>query len=386
MALQVQAADAPATGGTAASKSKKTKKERREPAEEALLESDEDFKVTTHRTDGSEDYSNSKDRLNIVSWKLKKGSFKYDVDRVASVIATADITVLQDIEFNENGETSVNVMANILEKRLNEKVCRGWFKNSAGKRNRFGFIWRDNQIAHVDKNGELRESCTQRPIVMRTETKDYGVATFFLKPNRRMFVLNALDLQEVKNPDREMPRLFRPHSESEWPVVYAGDTKTSVKNPAFKDVRKWNFKAAMSGGSVKGTKKTVKRSLDNFWFKNLSLIVAEPINLYEQFPELNPSEVEAALGDTVPLRAEFTFSDQEAEAVQTQLILKKKAKGPASVTPPVVYKGPTYPGAVSEKQLSSLKEDIESEAQSSEPDKTTAKKASGKAGKKRRKK
>lgn len=369
-------------------KSKKSKKEKRQPAEEALIESDEDFSVTTHRSDGSEDFSKSPDRLNIVSWKMKTGGFKYDVDRAASVMASADITVLQDIEFNEMGETSVNIIANILEKRMGEKICRGWFKNAAGKRNRFAFIWRDAQIGHLEKTGELRESCSNRPVVMRTETKDYGIATFFLKTNHRLFILNAMDLQNIKNPDAELPRMFRTFSDSDWAVVYAGDTRTSLKHKAFKDVRKWNFKPALAGGSSTGAKSkraAKKNSLENIWFKNIALITAEPVNLYEQFPELNPAEVDEALGDNKPLRAEFTFSDQEAETIQTQMISKKKGKGPASVAPPVVLKGPSYPAPISPSQLSSLKEDVESEALSTDPAKPVSAKNS-KATKKKRKK
>lgn len=365
------------------SKSAEIKKEKtREPAEELLLENDEDFQVTTHRTDGSEDFSNSPDRLNVVSWKMKKGSFKYDIDRVASVMSSADLIVLQDIEFNENGETSVNVIANILEKRLGEKVCRGWFKNGVGKRNRFGFIWRDQQIAHVDKNGEMKESCSNRPVVMRTETKDYGIATFFLKSNRRLFVVNSVDLQSLKNPDGEITRLFRPYSDTEWAVVYAGDLKTSAKSSAFKEPKKWNFKSALDGSAPKSGRKGAKRPYDNLWFKNISLISAAPVNLYEHFPELNPAEVDSTLGDIFPIRAEFTFSDREAEAVQTQLISKKKSKGPASTAAPIVLKGPAYPAPVHPKELSSLKEDIESEAQLNEPAKTV----SAKTGKKKKKK
>jgi len=380
-------AEAP-DAASASVKSKKSKKEKRQPAEEALIESDEDFSVTTHKTDGSEDFSKSPDRLNIVSWKMKKGGFKYDVDRVASVMATADITVLQDIEFNEMGETAVNVIATILEKRMGEKICRGWFKNGAGKRNRFGFIWRDAQIGHLDSSGELRESCSNRPVVMRTETKDYGIATFFLKSNSRLFVVSSMDLQNLKNPDAELPRMFRTFSESEWAVVYAGDTHTSANHKAFKDVRKWNFKSALSsstGSQAKGKKKSAKKSLENIWFKNIALITAEPVNLYEQFPELNPTEVDEAVGDIRPLRAEFTFSNHEAETVQTQMISKKKGKGPASTGPPVVLKGPSYPAPINASQLSSLNEDLESEALATEPAKAMSAKNSKPSKKKRKK-
>lgn len=377
------AAKAEAAKDTGKGQEKSKARKKRSPAEEAVEE--DDFQVSTRKAGTSAGESpETSERLNVVSWKMKRGSSKLDVDRIASVLSTADVSVLQDIEFNENGETQLTVIANILEKRMNERICRGWFKDGKGKRSRFGFVWRERLIGYVEKSGVMHESCSSRPIVMRSEAKDYGFATFFYKGNQRLFAITNVDYESLsKDVEKDITRLFRPYQDSEWAVIYAGDLRTSVKSPAFKDVKKWQFKAALSSHNVSGKGKKAKKSHDNFWYKNISLIVAEPLNLVDSFPELNPGDVVEHVGDTSPIRAEFSFSDSEAQAVQTQLISKKKSKGPASTAAPIVLKGPAYPPPLKPTQLSNLAEDLESEAQSTDPVKE---KTAGKTAAKKRKK
>ncbi|NJL25428.1 MAG: hypothetical protein HC902_09805 [Calothrix sp. SM1_5_4] len=102
--------------------------------------SEDEFSVTTHKDPTSRiEAGDSKEHLKLVSWRLKKDSKKLDVDRIASLISAADIAIFQDIEFNERGETAINVIANLLEKRIGTKVCRAWFKFGGGERGKHGF-------------------------------------------------------------------------------------------------------------------------------------------------------------------------------------------------------------------------------------------------------
>lgn len=367
-----------------ASKEKdKAKKKGRGTAasEEDLPPAEDDFKVTTHATSGNGGAADAepKELLNIITWRMKKGSDKVDVDRMANVIASADITVLQDVEFNERGETAVNVIGNILEKRASEKICRVWFKTAKGDRGRFAFLWREAAVGFVEKDGTMHDNCAARPFVLHSEAKDYGYATFYLKSNRKLFILTSIGLDSVPR-EREIPRYFRGYADSGWSIIFAGDLKTSTHSNGFNDVKRWSFKSALQTIAPKG--KGVVRRLENIWFKNIALISASPVNLYEQFPEMSRTDVDGLIGQSFPIRAQFSFSEREAEEVQTQLISKKKSKGPASVEPPVVLKGPSYPAPMDPKELSNLKEDIESEASSTEP--ATAK--PGRAKKKKKKK
>ncbi|NJL25427.1 MAG: hypothetical protein HC902_09800, partial [Calothrix sp. SM1_5_4] len=190
-------------------------------------------------------------------------------------------------------------------------------------------MWREATIGFVERNGEFKDSCAARPWVTKIEPKDPAMATFYLKSNKRLFVLTSVNLDKApKYPDREMPRHFRRYSDMEWPVIFAGDFKTSSKNPGFKEPRKWAFKPAINGGSS-GKKNKGARALDNFWFKNISLLSASSINLHEQFPDVSPAEIDATMAEGFPVQAEFSFSEKDAEIVQTVLISKAAARQPA---------------------------------------------------------
>jgi hypothetical protein len=211
--------------------------------------------------------------------------------------------------------------------------------------------------------------------VGRSDRKEAGINAFFLKSNKKLFVLGSIGFAEApKSPERALPALFKPYSETDWAVIYAGDLKTSVRSGAFKEVRKWDFKAALGAPSaVSGGKKAkghdrIKRSLDNFWFKNLALVSARNINLYEEFADLGADVIRAEITDSFPIRAEFSFSPDAGDGgIQTQM-LSKSRRGPASTV--AGSKAPriaSYPPPLSTSQLSSLQEDIESEESAVEP-------------------
>lgn len=332
----------------------KKKKVRGTAAED--MEEDEDFQVTTRASETvtGEGAAPVGEGLTVLSWKARRGPNRIDVDRVASVMATADITVLQNVEFNERGETAITVVAGILERRLNEKVCRGWFKSSKGARNRFAFLWRERALALVDSDGQLRDTCTARPYVIRSEIKDYGFATFFAKGANKLFVLTSVDLEKTPRA-QEVSELFRAYRDTGWPIIFAGDLKSSARSSVFQDARRWSFKPALPSGNK------LTKGHDNVWYKNVTLLGAEPVNLREQFPELSPTDIQNVVADRAPIRADFSFSDRDADAVQMQIITRKKGKNPASVEPPIVFKGPSYPAPVTKQQLSAIRENLDEE-------------------------
>jgi len=335
-------------------KSRKKKKARSTAAEE--LDEEDDFQITTRPTETvtGEGASPVSETLTILSWKARKGASRVDVDRVASVMATADITVLQNVEFNERGETAITVVAGIVERRLNEKVCRGWFKSSKGARNGFAFLWRERSLALVDSDGVMHDTCTARPFVIRAETKSSGFATFYAKGANKLFLLTSVDLDKTPKA-RDVSEMFRAYRDTGWPVIFAGDLKSPAKSPVFQDARRWNFKPALAAP----TKTT--RSLENVWYKNVTLLAAEPVNLREQFPELSAADIQNVVADRAPIRVDFTFNERDAEALQMQMISKKKGKSPASVEPPIVLKGPSYPAPVTKSQLSAIRENLDEE-------------------------
>ena len=339
------------------------------PADSGAAEEPEGFQVSTRKSQQSAGGAEEpRDRIMVISWKLKKGVTQPDYDRIAGALASAHLAVFRDVEFNERGETPLNVLASVMEKRMSETICRGWVKNARGERGRFAFIWLDRLISHIDSDGQLREGCGSRPVVFRTEAKSSALVTFFFKPNHKLFQVLAVEADKPLR-DNEVPALFRPFVDTGWPILVAGDVKVSPKSKGYNDPRKWSFKPALSTDH------------DNAWLKNLSLVEAGRVSLRNLYPELNTHELGDLCAASSPLRMDLSFSEEEA--VEAQMVnrsaraSKKSApSAAASALPP--SKGPAYP-ATGTAELSDLREDLESEAGAIEEDSGETAKAKAKS-------
>jgi hypothetical protein len=254
--------------------------------------------------------------LRLMSWNFSSiGTARFEYDRIAAVLADSDFAVLQEVEFNPSGETSLTVIADILAKKTGERICKGWFKTNYGTRGRHAFVWKDKVISYVEKNGAVEDRCPDAPVVIRVVGKKIDpseplMATFFLKTRRQMF--NAVSVQLAKKPKKkEITAIFGKLSKLPWPAVVAGNFKTPVTDKSFKAVM------ARSGGAT-----------SNVWTKNLSVVHAEAVDLHDRFPDLKPKEVDAMISDYPPVLAEISFSPEEADVLRTQLI-KKNARASA---------------------------------------------------------
>lgn len=313
--------------------------------------------------------------LNLVAWRLKK-NVKPDVDRMASVLAASDVAVFHGIEFNERGETAISVIASVLERRLGEKVCRGWFKTLKGERGRNGFLWREQKLGFVDSQGELRESCSSRPVVWRARTLPLSLATFYFKSNRKLIHLIAAAPEKARAADADLKALVQKFDETGWPVVVTGETRALTSKPLLTSAR-LSFKPARETWGAR--KPSALAPPEGFYYKNLSVVEANIIDLRNQSGGSQNQLRDGALGERWPTQAIIAFNEQEADTLQSQLISKKKATSAAAGAGSIVLKGPSYPAPVNAKELS-IKEDLESEALADDP---TAAKA--KRGRKKKK-
>ncbi len=277
--------------------------------------------------------STGDDGLKVISWNVSKvGTERFEYDRVANILAEGDIVALQGVEFSKSGETSLTVISELVSRRLNEKICKAWFKSESGERGQHAFLWKETRVGFVEKSGEIRETCTSAPQVIRTEGKKIDpsapyFATFFHKTKKRMFVLASVHLPaKPKKPAKEIPAIFKRLSAQPWPTILAGTFQVGAKDKAFQHVRKLDFKSAVGAAAKKGAS-------DNFWIRNLAIVRSEAINLYERFPELSKNDVDKTVAGAFPLSAEISFSLEEAEAMKTELI-KKPARDKSSIAPP----------------------------------------------------
>lgn len=301
--------------------------------------------------------------LKVISWNISKvGTERFENDRVANILSEGDIVALQEVEFSKTGETSLLVIAGLMTRRLNEKICKAWFKSSSGERGRHAFLWKESRIGYVEKTGEIREVCPEAPQVIAVDSKKIDAsavfhATFFHKQQKRMFVLASVHLPaKPKKTAKEIPALFKKLESQAWPTILTGNLKTSGKDKAFKDVLKMNF--ALAYGA------SLKSAPDVLWTKNLGVVRSEAIDLYERYPELSSEEVDKTVAGSFPLSAELTFSLEEAEPLKTELIKKPAGRNKSSVEEK--FERETTPEPAPTQSMQNVHDDLESETQEAE--------------------
>lgn len=283
--------------------------------------------------------------LKLMSWNLSAvGKNRFEYDRIAAVLAEADFTVFQEVEFTATGETPLLVIADILSRKTGERICKGWFKTDSGSRGRHAFLWKDKTVSYVEKSGAVNQSCSEAPVVMRVDAKkiaaeDFLTATFFLKSRRQMFNAISIMLEKKPKKSKSINAVFLSAAKSPWPVLIAGDFKIGAKDKLFATAAKQGFKPAMANDAA------------NLWTRNLTVVQIQNVDLQERFPDAEK------IADHSPLFASISFSPEEADVLRTQLI-QKSDRAERAATRPLKSKTRERKKA---KPLD-LTEDIESEA------------------------
>jgi hypothetical protein len=266
--------------------------------------------------------------VQVLSWDFSTiGVSRTEYDRLAQVLADADISILQEVEFNGTGESALTSIARLLSKQMDEHICKGWFKSTSGERSRTAFIWRDKTVSYVDR-GEVKENCNDNPVVIQIESKKLDpeqlfTATFYFKPKRQIFTLASIRWKKKpKKAEKEVNKIFSKLDDLVFPLILSGNFKMKGSDKAFKDANKLNFTTALP-----------KITQQNLWIKNMSVVRSGVVDFNERFPELDDQERDA-IAAHAPIGAEISFSPAEADALKLQLSKKAPARGAASVKPP----------------------------------------------------
>lgn len=256
--------------------------------------------------------------LKIISWDISNiGNKKFEYDRVAIVLAEADFSILQGVEFSATGETALTVIADLMARRLKQRVCKAWFKSANGaERGRHAFLWIDSSIKYIDKGGEVADRCPDAPVVIRTsknkiEANSVFEADFYFKEKDQFF--HAASLQAIKR--NEISASFSSLGHQSWPVIFVSDFKTSNGD-----------KGLGSAAEKYGFKAQARRRGFTLWSKSLNGIIGRSLDLKEKFPELSSRDVKSMISSRSPLYAEFSFSAAEAKKLRTRLVHKGAEK------------------------------------------------------------
>jgi exonuclease III len=236
----------------------------------------------------------------VMSWNMKAlAGEDSDYDRAALVLAQADVIALQEIPVKDQGKGFINVIANLMQSKTQEKICRAWVQAANGERESVAYLWREGTIGFVESDGQISESCPEKAATIRQSKKMKlaSQATFFFKTQRKMFVLgNAFTDKKPK--DAAVNDTFKSFDDSKMPVIIAGDFKLSTGNNAFKEARKLDFKAAMS---------PKRANWDNIWFRGAKLLQGGPVDVYKKFADTNREDIKHGLSGIFPVAAEFSL-------------------------------------------------------------------------------
>lgn len=259
--------------------------------------------------------------LKVLSWNLKRtGKEKFDFDRIANVIADTDIAALQSLDAEDNGKGPLHIVADLVQQRSNQKICRAWFRTKG--KERFAFLWKESTVSLVDQNGELRDPCmNDKSVVFPPSTrKDIGfnTALFYSKPHRRFFHLTTA-LLDSKVKEHDVAGAFRSLSPSAWPAIVAGNLQFSSKHSVFKEVRKLEFRPAMVGRTS-----ARRSSPENFWTRKAVALESGVIDLYARFSEVNSKQLDSTVSENFPVFAAFSLTDDVEDAMQTQMLRAKR--------------------------------------------------------------
>lgn len=312
--------------------------------------------------------------LKVISWNVRKGD-KIEYDRIVNVLAEGDIAVLQGLDLDEKGKGPLHIIGDLLQGRVNEKVCRMWFRNNAQGREHYGILWRTSTVGYVDPGGEIKQSCGEMAVVIPTK-KGKGApvvanAQFFSKVQKKMFQLGTIQLDAAPtNPEKEIPSLFRPLEASNWPTIVVGDVKARTST-----IKNFAFKINITKGTVTAKKnRGQKYSSSNIWTRNAVAVRSLHINLYDRFGEMPTKEIESTVSSSFPMLAEVALSAEMDDQLSTMVLKSKKE---AQATPPKKESVKAKPAEhASRETFEEPKDDLEAEANSAEGD-DTRKPASG---------
>jgi len=255
----------------------------------------------------------------VMSWNMKAlAGEDSDYDRAAMVLAQADVVALQEVPLKDQGKGFINVIANLVQAKTQEKICRAWVQAANnGERQTVAYLWREGTIGYVESDGQITESCPEKAITIH-QSKKMKLAsegTFFFKTQKKMFVLGDA-FTEKKPKDAAVHDTFKSFDDSKMPVIIAGDFKLSAGNSAFNSARKMGFKAAMS---------PKKANWDNIWFRGAKLLQGGPVDVYKKFADIKKEDIKHGLSGIFPVAAEFSL-DKPVETDTVEVVKKKPAK------------------------------------------------------------
>jgi hypothetical protein len=268
--------------------------------------------------------------LKVVSWNVRKRE-KIDYDRIVNVLAEGDIAALQGLDLDEKGKGPLHIIGDLLQNRINDKVCRMWFKTSSNGRESYGILWRNSTVGYVNPSGDIKENCGEMavvvPITQGKNQRAVAASMFFSKVQKKMFQLGTIWLEKRPgNAKSEIPKLMKPLSSSSYPTIVVGDMKFPTT-----DIKKWDFKSAIGKAPINAKKDRGSKAITgNIWTRNAVVVRGLHLNLYDRFAEMAVKDIESTVSTSFPMLAEVALTKDADSQIEEMVIKSRKADAKAA--------------------------------------------------------
>ncbi|MGE4132161.1 MAG: hypothetical protein AB7F86_11025 [Bdellovibrionales bacterium] len=329
--------------------------------------------------------------LNVITWNIRRSGGTINYDRIVNILAEADISIIQEIDLDEKGKGPLHIIGDLIEGRIHQKICRAWFRNPTNGREKYGILWRNSTVAHVEKNGSVRPTCGEMATVIPLKAKKHAqflVSTLFMsKVQRKAFQLASVNLAtRPKKPKTEIPSYFRDADGGNWPTLFAGHFGMSFRDRSFDEPKKSGFKPVVQLRYSKSTKGRGSKLIpDNLWVKGAVVVRAVPINLYDRFSDIKPKMIEQEVSNFFPILAEIALQPEPDEKILGMIAKSKKAAS-KTVAEKKTKPEPKVVNSKPKKDFVESKDDIEEEANEADVEHRDPANASKKSGTKKKKK
>ncbi len=263
-------------------------------------------------------WAQSPKELKILSWNQKHlGRDSFDPKLAAPLLEQADLMAFQEVNTSESGKKALWKLKESIQEKSKEKLCAAFSEIPEGESERFAFLWKNSRISFVTNNGEIIKDCENNVFTVRLGVKhakeiarEPAIGTFQDKVTEKTFTLAVVHLRPSgKRPQDEVPPLLETLEVVKGPLIMLGDFNLDSRHPVFEEAKKkLGLQDLFKNGektSLKMKKRELAHAYDNMWFRGFTPLNQRVINLFDAFPEIDPSTIYKQLSDHCPIEGSF---------------------------------------------------------------------------------
>ena len=265
------------------------------------------------------------DHLTVTTWNVRHlGRASFDL-RGRRLLDDADVIAFQEVDIAQNGIEALRQIKLGIEDRTKHDMCFAVSVLPSGAGEVYGYIWRNDRLAAITRDGRVKWDCAKTADVVRLTrvnadriVREPALAVMLFKPTVKPFLLASVHLVPTrKHPEVEVPYLFGAFDDVKLPVIVAGDYNLGPNDrrggrPAFTVAREKKFSPALQfvRTSLKAKTRDYSQEYDNLWTRGFNVEGVARIDLFREFAALDVKTIRDTISDHAPVTASFTFEPE----------------------------------------------------------------------------